>query len=100
MRNLESRFLDTKEANDFLSEQLEEQRAKVEESEAALLRYKETHNATSVDDRQNIVVQRLTELNAQVTRAKIERLDKEAIYNQLLDARKRDGWIASMPCRW
>ena len=62
-------MLDSQEANDFLSKQLEEQRRKVEVSEAAALRYKETHNATSVDDRQNIVVQRLTELNAQVTRA-------------------------------
>lgn len=90
-RNLESRVLDTKEANDFLSKQLEEQRRKVEESEAAALRYKELHNATSVDDRQNIVVQRLTELNAQVTKAKIERLDKETLYNQLLDARTNGG---------
>ncbi len=97
MRNLESRFLDTKEANDFLNEQLKEQRAKVEESEAALLRYRETHNAAAVDDRQNIVVQRLTELNAQVTRAKIERLDKEALYNQLLEVRKDGGRIDAIP---
>ena len=97
MRNLESRFADSKEANDFLSQQLEEQRRKVEDSEAAALRYKEEHNATSVDDRQNIVVQRLTELNAQVTKAKIERLDKEAIYNQLLEARKGGGRIDAIP---
>lgn len=97
MRSLESRFADSKEANDFLSQQLEEQRRKVESSEAAALRYKEEHNATSVDDRQNIVVQRLTELNAQVTKAKIERLDKEAIYNQLLDARNSGGRIDAIP---
>lgn len=97
MRNLESRFLDTKEANDFLNQQLEEQRAKVETSEAALLRYRETNNAAAVDDRQNIVVQRLTELNAQVTRAKIERLDKEALYNQLLEVRKNGGRIDAIP---
>ena len=96
-RNLESRVLDTKEANDFLSKQLEEQRLKVEQSEAAALKYKEQHNATSVDDRQNIVVQRLTELNAQVTRAKIERLDKEALYNQLLEARNNGGRIDALP---
>lgn len=96
-RNLESRVLDSQEANDFLSKQLEEQRRKVEASEAAALRYKETHNATSVDDRQNIVVQRLTELNAQVTRSKIERLDKEAAYNQLLEAQRSGGRIDSLP---
>jgi capsular exopolysaccharide synthesis family protein len=96
-RNLEARFLDTKEANDFLNAQLKEQRVKVEESEAALVRYRETHNAAGVDDRQNIVIQKLTELNAQVTRAKIDRLDKEALYNQLLQARREGSSLDSAP---
>lgn len=97
MRHLESKVMDTKETNDFLNDQLREQRTKVEESEAALLRYRETHNAGAVDDRQNIVVQKLTELNAQLTRAKIERLDKEAMYNRLLDIRKNGGSLESIP---
>ncbi len=97
MRNLETRYMDSKEANDFLSEQLKTQRAKVEESEAALLRFRETHNAAAVDDKQNIVVQKLTELSAQVTRAKIERVDKEAFYNQLLQVRTSGGSIDSAP---
>ena len=96
-RNLESRVSDTQEANEFLSKQLEEQRRKVEISEAAALRYKEQNNATSVDDRQNIVVQRLTELNAQVTKAKIERLDKESTYNQLVEAKKSGGRVDAIP---
>ena len=91
LRNLDSRFLASKEANDFLSEQLNEQRTKLEASEATLLRYRELHNAASVDDRQNIVVQKLTELNAQVTRAKIERMDKQALYNQLENVRNGGG---------
>ncbi|MGQ0737278.1 MAG: GumC family protein [Acidobacteriota bacterium] len=97
LRNLEAKFSDSKEANDFLNEQLTEQRAKVQESEAALLRYRETNNAASVDDRQNIVIQKLTELNAQVTRAKIERFDKEALYNQLLAAQKAGNAADSLP---
>lgn len=97
LRNLDSRTLASKEANDFLSEQLAEQRTKLAESEAALVRYRETHNAASVDDRQNIVVQKLTELNAQVTRAKIERLDKQAVYNQLESVRKTGGSLETVP---
>ena len=50
-----------------------------------------------MDDRQNIVVQKLTELNAQLTRAKIERLDKEAMYNRLLDIRKNGESLESIP---
>ncbi|MGH9204079.1 MAG: GumC family protein, partial [Vicinamibacterales bacterium] len=80
LRNLDSRLVASKEANDFLSQQLAEQRTKLDESEAALVRYRETQNAASVDDRQNIVVQKLTELNAQVTLAKIDRIDKQSLY--------------------
>jgi capsular exopolysaccharide synthesis family protein len=97
LRNLDSRTLASKEANDFLSQQLEEQRKKLEESEAALVQYRETHNAASVDDRQNIVVQKLTELNAQVTRAKIERLDKQALYNQIENVRNSGGSLETVP---
>ena len=60
-QNLEFKFYASKEATDWLSAQLAEQRKKVEESEAALQRYKEQHDAVAVEDRQNIVVQRLGE---------------------------------------
>lgn len=97
LRNLDSRTLASKEANDFLSQQLAEQRTKLEESEAAMVKYRETHNASSVDDRQNIVVQKLTELNAQVTNAKIQRMDKQAIYNQLENVRQSGGSLETVP---
>ena len=83
-QNLEYRFLSSKEATDFLGRQLAEQRKAVEASETALLRYREQTDAVSLEDKQNIVVQKLTELNAAVTRAKTERLQKEAAYNQIV----------------
>jgi polysaccharide biosynthesis transport protein len=82
-QNMEMRFSASKEASDWLSGQLAEQRKKVEESEAALQRYKETHDAVAVEDRQNIVVQRLADLNSAATRAKTGRIEREAQYNQL-----------------
>ena len=97
LRNLDSRLVASKEANDFLSQQLAEQRTKLEESEAALVRYRETHNAASVDDRQNIVVQKLTELNAQVTLAKIDRIDKQSLYNQIEGVRRSGGSLETVP---
>lgn len=97
LRNLDSRLVASKEANDFLSQQLAEQRTKLEESEAALVRYRETHNAASVDDRQNIVVQKLTELNAQVTLAKIDRIDKQSLYNQIESVRRSGGSLETVP---
>jgi polysaccharide biosynthesis transport protein len=82
-QNLETRFSASKDATDWLGERLAEQRHKVEETEAALQRYKESHDAIAVEDRQNIVVQRLADLNGVVTKAKTMRIEKEALYNQL-----------------
>jgi polysaccharide biosynthesis transport protein len=82
-QNLEARFSASKEATDWLGERLAEQRKKVEETEAALQHFKETHDAIAVEDRQNIVVQRLADLNGAVTKAKTMRIEKEALYNQL-----------------
>jgi polysaccharide biosynthesis transport protein len=82
-QSLEFKFMSSKEASDWLGERLAEQRAKVEEAEAGLQRYREEKDAVSLDERQNIVVQKLSDLNAAVTRAKTLRIEKEALYNQL-----------------
>jgi len=95
-QNLETKFLASKQANDWLSERAAEQRTKVEQAEAALQAYKERNDAVAVDDRQNIVAQRLGDLNAAVTKAKTDRLAKEALYNQLM-ATASSGAIDSFP---
>lgn len=82
-QDLEFRFLSTKEAADWLSVQLADQRKKLEDSELALQRYREQGDAVALEDRQNIVVQRLADLNAAVTRARTARIEKEALYRQL-----------------
>jgi len=82
-QNLEYRFLSTKEASDWLGQQLALERKKLEDSELALQRYREKGDAVALEDRQNIVVQRLADLNAAYTKARTERFEKEALYNQL-----------------
>lgn len=82
-QNLEFKFLATKEATDFLNQRTAEQRKTLEQSEQALQKYRERTGAVALEDRQNIVVQRLSDLNAAVTRARTERIEKEAMYNQM-----------------
>ena len=82
-QNLEFRFLASQDASEWLGEQLAEQRQLVEASEAALNAYRQQHDAISLVERQDIVVQRLAELNAAVTRAKTHLIGKEAEYRQL-----------------
>ncbi len=83
-QTLEFKFLTSKEASDWLGEQLAEQRTRVEASEQALQKYKEEGDAVALDDRQNIVVQGLNDLNAALTRARTDRIEKEALYRQLV----------------
>jgi succinoglycan biosynthesis transport protein ExoP len=80
-RTLEFKFLASKEASDWLANQLGEQRKRVEESEAALQRYREREGAFSTDEPQ--LTQKLAELNTAVTRAKTTRIEKETIFRQL-----------------
>jgi polysaccharide biosynthesis transport protein len=82
-QTLEYKFLSTKEASDWLGSQLAIERKKLEESEQALQNYREKGDAVALEDRQNIVVQRLADLNAAYTQARTERIEKEALYNQL-----------------
>jgi polysaccharide biosynthesis transport protein len=96
-QNLEYKFLASKEASDWLGDRLGEQRKQVEQSEAALQRYREQNDAISPEDRQNIVVQKLADLNAAVTQAKTERFQKEALYNQLQSLAKDGRSLDSFP---
>jgi len=96
-QNLEYKFLASKEASDWLGERLGEQRAQVEAAEAALQRYRERNDAISLEDRENIVVQKLADLNAAVTRAKTVRIEKEALYNQLRASQSNPALLDTFP---
>ena len=96
-QNLQSRFLSTKEASDWLAEQLATERKRLEESELALQKYRETGNAVALEDQQNIVVQRLTDLNAAYTKARTERIEKEALYSQLKGLQNDQSALDSFP---
>jgi capsular exopolysaccharide synthesis family protein len=89
-QNLSYKFTASRDASTWLGDRLAEQRAQVEKSELALQQYREQNEAISLEDRQNIVVQKLADLNAAVTKAKTERLQKEGMYRQL-DAAAKDG---------
>jgi succinoglycan biosynthesis transport protein ExoP len=82
-QSLVYKFTASRDASDWLQGQLAEQRGQVETAELALQKYREQNDAISLEDRQNIVVQKLADVNAAVTRAKTERLLKEATYRQL-----------------
>jgi capsular exopolysaccharide synthesis family protein len=82
-QNLELKLQTTQNMLDWLENELANQQKKVEGSERALAEYRDKKNALSLDDKQNIVLARLNQLNDAVTRAKTARVQKESIYNQV-----------------
>lgn len=96
-QNLEYRFLASQQATTFLTDRLAEQRKQVQTAEEALQQYRERNDAISIEDRENIVVQKLADLNAALTRAKTLRLEKEAVYDQLNRNRSNPAVIDTFP---
>jgi succinoglycan biosynthesis transport protein ExoP len=82
-QTLEYKFTASHEATSWLAERLAEQRTQVEAAETALQQYRERNGAISLEDRENIVVQKLADLSAAVTRVHAERTQKEALDRQL-----------------
>jgi capsular exopolysaccharide synthesis family protein len=96
-QSLDVRYSATREASDWLAQQLEEQRKQVETAESALQQYRESHDAISFDSSQNIVTQKLADLNAAVTRAKTDRLQKESMYRQLQEIQNQPDKLDTFP---
>jgi capsular exopolysaccharide synthesis family protein len=85
-QNLDLRLQNTGKTLEWVNAELQKATDKLKASEDALTHYREQNNAQSLDDRQNIVVARLTSLNEMVTAKRTERQQKETLYNQVRNA--------------
>jgi polysaccharide biosynthesis transport protein len=65
-------------ASDYLRQESDRLKTKLQNAEQAVQKFREDHNAVSLEDKQNIIVEKLKELNLKVTEAKSERLKLEA----------------------
>ena len=65
-------------SRDYLTKEANNLKAKLQNAEQAVENFREQHNAVSLEDKQNIIVEKLKELNLKVTDAKSERLKLEA----------------------
>ncbi|HUO13941.1 MAG TPA: polysaccharide biosynthesis tyrosine autokinase [Verrucomicrobiae bacterium] len=78
--NFKARFESTMQASDWLQKQLVDMQMKVETSQEKLVRYQKEHEILGIDEKQNIITEKLDELNKELTEAESERMDKEAFY--------------------
>lgn len=96
-QSLEKRFDASKEASEWLDKQLADERARVTASERALQAFREQHDAISLEKGQDIVVQKLADLNTAVTRAKTARIEAEAKFRELSAARNDPAALDAFP---
>ena len=81
-QNLETRFKATEQAKEWLTRQLDDLKGKVEKADEALRAFASKHGIISLEEKENIVIQRLSELNEALSKAEAERMAKEALYRQ------------------
>jgi polysaccharide biosynthesis transport protein len=65
-------------ARAYLQQEADQLKIKLQSAEQRVENFREAHNSVSLEDKQNIIVEKLKDLNAKVTEAKGERLRLEA----------------------
>ena len=85
--DLESRIDATRQAKVFLEKQIADTKAKTEASENDLNRYASQNQMIYLDSgKQNVLTQKLSDINNGLSVASTERMRKEAIYNQIKES--------------
>lgn len=94
--NLEMRLKATQDASGWLATEIARVRDNLARAEQALQAYKEKFNLVAAEDRQNIVVQKLAELNSEATKARTARIALEVLANQVRNGGDLNS-LASLP---
>ena len=81
--NYNIRFQSTSGVSHFMEKQMEDLRAKMERSSAALAQFEKELNVIDPEQKTSILSGRLIQLNTEFTSAQAERVRKEAAYNSM-----------------
>jgi exopolysaccharide transport family protein len=79
-QNFKTKFESTMQASDWLTKQLVDLQMKVETSQEKLVKFQKDHEILGTDEKQNIITEKLGELNKQLTSAEAARMQKESLY--------------------
>ncbi len=84
--NFETKYKATVTASEFLEKQLVDLRAQVQKSEAQLVKFGRAHNIYALGSKENIIMQKLADLDSALTNAQAERIAKESVWKTLAQA--------------
>jgi polysaccharide biosynthesis transport protein len=79
-QNFRSRYETTTQASNWLANQLDELKGKVEASEDARIKYERDNQIWTIDEKQDVTTQKLADLNRELTEAQADRINKQAVY--------------------
>ena len=79
-QNYRSKYESTTQASDWLADQLNDFKSKVQKSEDARIAYERQNQIWTLDDKQSMTTQRLADINKQYTDAQSERMKKESLF--------------------
>jgi polysaccharide biosynthesis transport protein len=85
-QNFKTKFESTMQASDWLQKQLTDLQIKVETSQEKLVKYQKEHEILGTDEKQNIITEKLGELNRELTAAESIRMEKESLYKLIQSA--------------
>ena len=96
-QNLDLHSRLSKEASEWLWQEIRDQRLKLEESESALQNYKVTQGIIAIEEKETITPQKLAELNTQLISVQNQRVELETKSHQIDALIARKGSPESIP---
>lgn len=84
-------------ASSFLSEQIKQQRERLEESEKLLQQYKESYSIISLEEEDKITISKLAKLSGDLLNAENQRIDAESRYKIAKSAARDPRLAESLP---
>ena len=89
-QNFRSRYEATTQTSNWLANQLDELKGKVEASEDARIKYERDNQIWTIDEKQDVTTQKLADLNRELTQAQSDRIGKEVV-DELAEAGNYDA---------
>jgi len=83
-QNFSVRYRSAQQVSAFLAKELADLKVKVENSQAELAKFQQKVGILGTDNKQNIVMQKLDDLNRELTQAQEDRMQKDAVYRATL----------------
>ncbi|HEK86596.1 MAG TPA: polysaccharide biosynthesis tyrosine autokinase [Candidatus Aminicenantes bacterium] len=84
--NIETKSEATEQATEFLSQQINDLKKEISQKEQELQNYGQEKNIVILSDKETTILDKLNEVNKALTEAQIDRVRKEAYYNEIKNA--------------